>query len=65
MKSSVAYLGQIKVDGDGLPTTQNKIDDLLNAPNPSYISELQSYLGLLNYYGKFLPNLSALLHPTS
>ena len=25
--------------------------------------QLKSYLGLLNYYGKFMPNLSTLLHP--
>ena len=26
-------------------------------------TELKSYLGLLNYYGKFLPNLATILHP--
>ncbi|KAJ8021051.1 hypothetical protein HOLleu_40810 [Holothuria leucospilota] len=61
-KPSVVYLGH-KVDGDGLHPTQNKADDLLNAPTPSNVSELQSYLRLLNFYGKFLPNLSTLLHP--
>ena len=27
------------------------------------VTELRSFLGLLNYYGRFIPNLSSLLHP--
>ena len=33
------------------------------APEPKNTSELKAYLGLLNYYGKFLPNLSTILYP--
>ena len=33
------------------------------APTPRNVSELKSYLGLLTYYGKFLPNLSTRLQP--
>ena len=35
----------------------------MNAPNPSNVSKLRSLLGLINYYGKFIPNLSTILHP--
>ena len=33
------------------------------APAPTNVQELRSFLGLLNYYGKFLPNLATILHP--
>ena len=33
------------------------------APPPRNLKELRSFLGLLNYYGSFIRNLSTLLHP--
>nr|XP_023659478.1 uncharacterized protein K02A2.6-like [Paramormyrops kingsleyae] len=35
----------------------------MEAPTPKNVSELKSYLGLLNYCNKFLPNLATLLAP--
>ena len=35
----------------------------MHAPSPKNVAELRSFLGLLNYYGRFIPNLSSLLHP--
>lgn len=35
----------------------------MEAPAPTNVTELKSYLGLLNYYGRFLPSLSTLLAP--
>ena len=35
----------------------------MEASSPTNVTELKSYLGLLNYYGKFLPNLATILHP--
>ncbi len=35
----------------------------MNAPAAKNVQELRSFLGLLNYYGKFVRNLSSLLHP--
>ena len=32
-------------------------------PNPKNVTELKSYLGMLSYYSKFLPNLSSKLAP--
>ena len=33
------------------------------APAPTSVTELKAYLGLLNFYGKFIPNLSTELEP--
>ncbi len=38
----------------------NKVDAIVNAPHPTNVQELRSFLGLLNYYGKFIRNLA---HP--
>lgn len=35
---------------------------IVEVPRHKYITKLQSYLGLPNYYGKYLHNLSSLLH---
>ena len=43
--------------------THKKIQAIHDAPAPSNIGQLKSYLGLLNYYCKFLPNLSGTLAP--
>ena len=62
MKAEVEYLGH-RVDAEGLHTTPDKLEAIRNAPAPKNVQELRSFLGLLNYYGKFLPNLSTTLHP--
>ena len=36
---------------------------MLNATKPKNIKELRSFLGLINYYRKFLPNLALILEP--
>ena len=40
-----------------------KIDAIRQAPVPANVSQLRSFLGLINYYARFLPNLSNTLHP--
>ena len=59
---SVEYLGHI-IDAKGLHPSPEKIRAIKDAPEPQNVTELKSFLGLLNYYSKFLPNLSILLSP--
>ena len=59
---SVKYLG-FRIDQDGLHPTDDKIKAIQVAPAPRNVAELRSYLGLLNYFGKFLPNLATTLSP--
>ena len=56
------FLGH-KIDAEGLHTLPGKNEAVMNAPEPRNIQELCSFLGLWNYYGKFLPNLSSVVHP--
>ena len=40
-----------------------KVRTVQEAPPPRSVAQLKSYLGLLTYYSKFLPNLSSTLSP--
>ncbi|KAG1959630.1 hypothetical protein F2P79_005884 [Pimephales promelas] len=62
MEKEVTFLGH-KVDETGLHPVPEKVTALQNAPAPKNVTELKAYLGLLNYYNKFLPNLSTILAP--
>ena len=62
MCESVDYLGH-RIDATGLHTLSSKVKAVQNALQPKNVQELRSFLGLLHYYGKFLPNLATLLHP--
>ena len=57
--SSITYLGH-GIDAKGLYPLKAIVKAIVEAPVPGYLQELKSYLGLLNYFGKFLPNLSSL-----
>ena len=62
MESQVTYLGH-RVSKEGIQAMEDKVDAIANAPSPKNVSELKSYLGMINYYQKFLPNLSSVLAP--
>ena len=61
-KDSVTFCGHI-IDRDGLHKTRDKIQAITNAPKPENVTQLKSFLGLMNYYGKCLPDLATVLNP--
>ena len=61
-KDRVQFCGH-EIDKEGLHKTQEKIEAVVNAPRPENVSQLRSFLGLVNYYNRFLPNASSVLHP--
>ena len=60
--SSLEYLGHI-ISEHGIQPTAEKVCAIKEAPSPKNLAELRAFLGLLNYYSKFLPNLSSQLIP--
>ena len=62
MVSEVSYLGH-QIDAEGLHPLPNKVQAVVDAPSPCSVQELKAYLGLLTYYGKFLPDLPTVLAP--
>lgn len=62
LKPEIEYLGY-KLSGKGISPTENKMEVITKAPEPKDIHEVKSYLGLLNFYGSFIPNLSSEMRP--
>ena len=52
-----------EVSEDGLHKMPAKVYAIRQAPFPANVSQLGSFLGLVNYYARFLPNLSTTLLP--
>ena len=50
-----------QIDSQGLHKTPDKIQAMLEAPRPTSVTQLRSFLGIINYYHRFLPNLSTVL----
>ncbi|KAJ7990617.1 hypothetical protein DPEC_G00302250 [Dallia pectoralis] len=61
-QSSIEYLGHV-IDAQGLHKAPSKVKAILDAPVPQNVSQLRSFLGLLNYYGRFVPSLATKLKP--
>lgn len=55
--ASVSYLGHI-ISESGIRPNKDLVKAIKLAPQPQNKQELKAYLGLLNYYGQFIPNLS-------
>ena len=51
-----------EISQDGLHKSQKKIGAVVNAPHPENVSQVRSFIGLINYYQHFLPKS---LHLTS
>ena len=53
------------VDSTGIRATPEKVAAIAiaQAPAPQNVAQLRSFLGLLNYYWKFLPNLARVVQP--
>ena len=59
---SVTFLGH-RIDAEGIHPTEDKLKAIVEAPSPKNVQELRSFLGLINYYGKFIQNAATVLAP--
>ena len=59
---SVSYLGYM-IDKEGIHPTKEKVQAIAEAPAPTNITQLRAFLGLLNFYRRFLPQASSMLEP--
>ena len=62
MKPVLECLGH-RIDAEGFHPVDAKVKAIKEAPTPTNPSELKSFLGMLNFYGKFMPDLSSTLEP--
>ena len=50
-----------KLSADGISPTEEKGEAIKSAPSPENATRVRAFLGLLNYHGKFIPNLSTIV----
>ncbi|KAL5486807.1 hypothetical protein EMCRGX_G019337 [Ephydatia muelleri] len=62
LKESVEYLGHV-ISRNGICTSPKKIEVIQKAPIPLNVTELRSFLGIVNYYGKFIQSVADLCAP--
>ena len=62
MQPTVEYLGY-RIDAQGLHAIEKKVEAIRNAPAPENQHQLRSFLGMINYYAKFISNYSIITHP--
>jgi len=62
MKDEVTYLGH-RINKTGTTPVSEKVKAIVNFQVPGNVTQLKAFLGLLNYYGQYLENLSSVLNP--
>lgn len=60
-KSDVKYLGHI-IDAQGLRKDKDKIK-AVEVKRPENVSEVRMFVGMVNYYSKFIENVTEILSP--
>ena len=58
----VEYLGHM-IDATGIHPTEDKVHAIHEAPIPHDVTLLRAFVGLLNYYGKFIPQVATHVAP--
>lgn len=62
MHSQVANLGHI-ISRDGIKVDPKKTDCVSKFPRPSSVVEVQRFLGMCNYYRRYVPNYAKIAKP--
>ena len=60
--SSTVYLG-LEYSSEGLRPVESSVQAIKQAPVPKNVAQLRSFLGMVQYYHQFLPNLATALQP--
>ena len=61
-RSEIQFLGHI-INHKGIRTLPEKTEEILKIKAPRNADEVRTFLGLLNYYRRFIPAFSDLMHP--
>ena len=60
--SSIEFLGHV-VDSVGIRPLPDKVKAITDFPFPQSVKSLRRFLGMANYYNRFIPNFSSVLQP--
>lgn len=58
----IKYLGLI-INARGISADPDTTSAIANMPKPTCVAEAQSFLGMVNHYGKFIPHLHQMKQP--
>lgn len=61
-QEKISYLG-FDIDKFGLSENKDRIKNVLNAPRPTNVSELRSFIGMINHHSKFIPKYAEIMNP--
>lgn len=61
-QNEIEYLGHV-ISKDGLKKSPKKIAAVINAQTPKNTDDIRQFIGLVNYYHRFIPNSTKILHP--
>ena len=61
-QQEIDFLGFV-IDKDGVKADLRKTEAILEMPDPTDVAELRRFLGMVNYLGRYLHNLSSVLQP--
>nr|XP_055041695.1 uncharacterized protein K02A2.6-like [Misgurnus anguillicaudatus] len=61
-QSRIRYLGH-DISKDGLHPNPDSVDAIANAPAPTDLPSLRSFLGLTSWFSKFIPNYAMVVEP--
>lgn len=61
-QKEIEFLG-FKVNANGVSQTDSKIEAIKMAKIPKNVTEIQSFMGLVNFYAKFSKDLATLAYP--
>lgn len=56
-KTSIEFLS-CNIDANGITPTKDKVKAITDFPSPSSIRQLQRFLGMINYYHRFVPKMA-------
>lgn len=62
MVNVIEYCGY-RIDRNGIHKCVNKVEAITKMPAPSSVEEVRTFSGMVNFYGRFIENLSGLMHP--
>ena len=61
-QTEIDFLGH-HIDEHGISPLPKKTQSIVDQPVPQSVKSLRRFLGMVNYYRRFIPNCAQLLHP--
>jgi len=62
LKTNITFLGH-QISATGLSPLKDRVQAIANFPQPQTVKALQRFIGMLNFYRRFIPHLSGILTP--